>query len=343
MSTTVNTIDVLSKLSISENSCSSLSQKEEALKELGLSIIPLSAKATPKRTLREFEEDIRQYDPKATFKSSGICQEEVTALIEELHDKLLYIPYERFKSDLKPLTLELIKHIKNEKYAVGTALRKSNTWVAEHSFQNMSADELPAATFELSRYESTEEPTESFKQAIRDGIKKFVIFDDVIYTGLQMTSHISRCLRGFNRSEEKDLQLIIVVPYVAEAYKRRILVLENRVKLITTDTVIPSISEVIDESSIELLNKIYQKNTYGYQFLVYTDWKVADVKSVPQFLHSGFKLKEGVFRFMRSSEPLFPPYKNRETQELSFEFGSPFENQSKIEFDTKKYLHKDQF
>jgi len=316
-----------------------LSQKEEKLKKLGLNIIPLLAKATPKRTLQELTEDLVQYNPKMRFKSSGVCQGKIIDLIKKLHDNLLYISYDRFKSDLNSLTLEFIKHIKNEKYALGTAWKKSNTWVAEHAFQGMNIDKLPVATFKLSLYESTygaSESLESLKQAIENDIKKFVIFDDVIYTGSQMKSHVGRCMQSFNMYREKysDLQLIIIAPYTTERCKKTFS-LNSRVKLITTETVISSISEVIDQSNIELLNKTYQNTKlYGYEYLAYADWKVADVKSIPEFLHNGFKLQEGIFRFIRSPEPFYPPYKDRKTQELVFKLSSdPFENLAKVEFE----------
>lgn len=52
--------------------------------------------------------------------------------------------------------------------------------ILRHAFQNMSVDELPVTTFELSSYEAKQEPSESFKQAIENGIKFVYFFDEMI-------------------------------------------------------------------------------------------------------------------------------------------------------------------
>ncbi len=106
-------------------------------------------------------------------------------------------------------------------------------------------------------------------------------------------------------------------------------------KLLTTDTVISTIEKVIETAEIELLKRIYPDSQLSKSHhLAYADWKVADVKSVPEFLHCGIKLKEGVFRFVKSDEPLYPPYKNREDLKFNYELSiDPFINKSEVAFE----------
>ncbi len=104
--------------------------KAQLIQKLGLNAIPKPIKSsTPKMSIEELKIDLDQYNPEVRFKTSGemIYQRNIIELIRKLHDKLLYISYDRFKDDLKILTTDLVKHLKNERYAIGVASHKSNT------------------------------------------------------------------------------------------------------------------------------------------------------------------------------------------------------------------------
>ncbi|MBN9377278.1 MAG: hypothetical protein BGO14_09290 [Chlamydiales bacterium 38-26] len=309
--------------------------KEEIFIQLGLNYNPPQPiLSTPLRNSEELEKDLSIYNSEVclSVNSNKISQKHVLDLIKKIHNKLLYVSFESFKEDLKGLTQQLLNTTNGQPYFVGTASGKSNTWVAEHALQSLDLKDLPEGTFELALYESTE-TLPDFKQAIEKGIKKFVIFDDIIYTGSQMKSHIGRILRTFNQFKNDDLELTLVVPYVSEQFKTSCLKNSNKFKLLTTQTTVPSLTDALSRSEIELL-RLYYPNSFNQGYLTYADWKVADVKSVPEFLHHGVRLKEGIFRFMRNAEPLYPPYKKREELNLIYEISShPFDNNQTVDFE----------
>lgn len=309
--------------------------KEEIFAQLGLNSTPTQPlQATPIRTPEELVHDLSLYDPKIHIRvdSSRISQEHLIDIIKKIHNKLLYISFEKFQDDLKALTQQLLNTTNGQPYFVGTASGKSNTWVAEHALNRLDVKDLPQGNFELALYESSE-TLPNFKEAIENGIKKFVIFDDVIYTGSQMNSHILRIIRGFSEFKELDLELILVVPYVTEVFKTKISKHLKNIKLLTTQTTIPHLTEALTPSEIKWLKLFFpQSSCYGY--IAYTDWKVADAKSVPEFLHHGIRMKEDVFRFMRTDEPLYPPYKERETLDACYAISShPFDNPHTLQFE----------
>lgn len=309
--------------------------KEEIFAQLGLnSSPPQPLQSTPIRTPEDLVHDLSLYDSKIHIRvdSNRISQKYLIDIIKKIHNKLLYISFEKFQDDLKALTQQLLNTTNGQPYFVATASGKSNTWVAEQALNHLDVKDLPKGKFELALYESSE-TLPNFKEAIENGTKKFVIFDDVIYTGSQMKSHILRIIRAFRQFKDQDLELILVVPYVTEVFKTKVSEHLKNVKLLTTQTTIPHLTEALTPSEIQTLKNVYPESScLGY--LVYTDWKVADAKSVPEFLHHGFKLKEGIFRFMRSNEPLYPPYKERETLDACYAVSShPFDNPQTIQFE----------
>ena len=308
-------------------------ERAQKISMLGLRAIPVPAKPTPKMTFEELEKELSQYDVTAQAKHIQVTQKEIVDLIRKLHGALLYIPYDHFRHDTDFLTHGLIGYLKGERYAIGVIGNKSNTWVAEHAIQAMKTNDLPARTVDLEDRESTEALSSSWKEAIDAGIKKFVIFDDIIYSGSQMEAHIFRWLKALKQYKEIDgLELIVVSVYTSEDFKTRIekiKKLKGKVTLITSETRLPTVNKVLDLTEVRLLQKVYPRLALaGAHCLLYSDWKVADVKSVPQFLHCGLKLKEGVFRFVRSPEPFYPPYKDRKVLKDIYSIDDPFENTS---------------
>lgn len=247
--------------------------------------IPLNCVTTPRQTERnyihqdvvnEFLEYVKTMHPNRYQEFKDLWEKWVKKItLEELDD------------NLKKCTAYFMSLIKENPYEVGFIPKKSSKWIAELALLN--AQQLPLGHF--THATDTDTYNREEQTPVSPTIEKFVIFDDVSYTAMQLV----RIVGGFIAQlikQNKKAKLYLVVPFIANTAKtyfvncmreyfqsplgsaafssERIL----KIHLITSNVAVITLKDFLPKSD-------------SPQGITFTEWKIPDGTSLSSRVTNG--------------------------------------------------------
>lgn len=217
---------------------------------------------------------------------AGKAKEVAQAIV----DNTRHVTQEEFEAQLKLGVEGFNQTLKpDEKYAIVMQQGKSNEWMAELGFPYL--DRMPDQLYEAG-------------EVVDASIKRYVFFDDGIYSGSQMSGYISTLLsqlRGLG-VDMSQVQIDVIAPFVtthAKSTVNQVLEIgnphlyEGAVINFAPHQIMPTIPEQIkDPGILSVMSNMYG-GALDSRTLTYFDHKIADqVSTLNNVLQYGYVLDE---------------------------------------------------
>lgn len=264
---------------------------------------------------------------------SSLTRQTGTPLAEELGIQLLRMPdlarrvvenidiisFEAFQKGLSACITTLNSLLKDQDYALGYAVGKSQEWLSQQAVPYVTRS--PSSTFSV---DATGSGTISEQGVLDTVMQHYVMFDDASYSGKQVREMLVGLAKAIisKNPQAKNIHVYLVIPFVSESAKDTIaLALQEdscikqiglHVHLITTDRKVKPISDTLSSEEIqELARETGAVNSR--HCLTIMEWKIPDGSSFPIPFRRGVQIRgEGDDQEVRRF-PLFTdkpaPYK----------------------------------
>jgi hypothetical protein len=182
--------------------------KEKALKieeEMKEREIPLHV--FPKKPEKSYPLDKKKFED---YKNS-LKNEDEKKVLQHMEDNVQHISMTQFEEKLKECVTELNKSLKNKTFSVGFACGKSSQWVSGLALKTLET--LPTSWFPLKS--SYKDPVQSDLGVEEVEEKDIVLFDDISYSGKQITGYI----KGIEKqlmSKKMVKNLFLIIPFITK-------------------------------------------------------------------------------------------------------------------------------
>lgn len=249
-------------------------------------------------------------------------------LRKKLFEGMEVIPFKDLMDSLKTCCQKLQSKLGSHEYAIGFVPKKSQQWMAELSVPYL--DRSPSSFFEVATDNIFD--IRGSQSALKNPVKRFVVFDDAAYSGHQLDTLISGLQQAILpiHGQEK-CHLYLVVPFMSphavnllqNNFKRNICIFGDKghlkIHLMTSERPIKAMSDVLTENEMTRLISIengldtYCNGRTRNKCLSLMEWKVPDNASMPRPLKqqelyiSEKKAYEVKRQFVTN---YLPPYKN---------------------------------
>jgi len=250
-------------------------------------------------------------------KPIGGTEEELRQAIALLHPRITHLSLNHLTRLLVVATEELFDAIGMESWAAvlpPRAERKSNTWVFDRLRNAGAFDKNPPFTAIEQVFREHRLPSEDDAFL---SIRYFVFFDDMIFSGTQMSQFLEDFVRCYTVQENAQLHIV-----TGAATRKAVNRITNKFGRATIHTglVLKPMRDLLNAKQLKLVKKFFPVSVRNDGYLVYTDIKLADFFSAELQILSRFiggkcrNVYQGAKPLNKSemSEPPcpFPPYKS---------------------------------
>ena len=228
------------------------------------------------------------------------------AVFQKMMENRDHISYQELKRGLASL-LKVFDDLVQGDFSLGLKLNKSTHWVASLAVPHLARPPKDAFDIEV---DTISNPGTSNSLLIRDykvATSHLLIFDDASYSGAQMASVLEAIMRHV-----KHCRITVFIPFISESALKKLQELEGQVKashniitIVTTNRKLVPLNSAItldelnslltDEPKSLKISSIQQwerKIRYNEMMLSFTDWKIPDGVSFPDFLIAAQYLKK---------------------------------------------------
>ena len=212
---------------------------------------------------------------------AGIDRQIIKPLGRYLAESLKYVPWNEFKESLAGVISKLnnfLEELGVEDYAVlwDTGPYKSSRWIYEMGEQALASK--PKAVSYMAIGEGIDNPMQlTLRRMYEDGIRVFVLMDDVMYRGKQMEEKV-RTIR--DALPHKDVRIVVAAPYVTRDAMKNVNG-AGATKILFEEIMKPA----YDEADEIERNRVRQTGFRLSDVLYYFPFKKGDVYSSPALIN----------------------------------------------------------